>query len=120
MVRGLTIVAAFLFVLVPSIAFAQLNNNCVSYQCYYPPDGCFYCGTSFTNGFSACKEFWDDCYTTGFCDTGNGGCQSQDDCSEVKYKQYWASKPQRSPLGEEWQLVRVAVTTKSAAIRRKS
>lgn len=112
--KRMTVIAVFLFVLVPVASFAQ--NNCVSYHCYFPPGDCAYCDASYTNGNSSCTpdEYGDGCYMAGFCDTGLGGCINAVDCTGVLYRDFWIRLERPRALRDEWQLVDVSVKTKGA------
>jgi len=116
MVRCLTILAVFVFVLVPAVSFAQSDNNCISYHCYFPPVDCAYCDSSYTNGSSSCTAFADGtgCYVGGFCNTGLGGCINADDCTLIQYRDFWIRLERPRALRDEWQLVDVSVKAKVA------
>jgi hypothetical protein len=120
MAKCLTILAAFLFLFVPAVTFAQ--NNCISYHCYFPPDDCAYCGASYTNGNSSCTAdpYGNGCWLSGFCDTGLGGCINAADCTDVMYRDFWIRMVPPKALREEWQLVDVSVKRKTLRHPRNS
>lgn len=128
MVRHLTIIAAFLFFLVPAISFSQSNNNCIPWSCQFPPSGCQYCTVnSSSNGNSSCiaedtGEGYTHCWLLGFCDTGLGGCSGEINCAypEVMYKNYWIRLLPPRSLSDEWQLVDVSVRRKAVHHLRRS
>lgn len=124
MVGRLTIVAAFLFVLLPAVALAQFANNCIPWTCEYPPDGCSYCQVVFTNGNSTCLSsalYEGSCATWGFCDTGLGGCADEISCmSGPFYPNFWIRLSPPRSLREEWQLVEVSVKRKAVHRVRRS
>jgi hypothetical protein len=122
MVRRLTIIAAFLFFLMPVVSFAQ--NNCITWVCYYPPDGCAYCDTTNDgNANSRCErqDDWSACLLTGFCDTGLGGCTDEFSCAhDVFFGGFWIRLSPPRSLRDEWQLVDVSVRRKAVHHLRRS
>jgi len=123
MVRRLTIVAAFLFVIVPAVALAQFNNNCIPWTCEYPPSGCAYCQVTYNNGNSYCEigEDGSACWLVGFCDTGLGGCSDEESCAhEIFFPNFWIRLSPPRSLRDEWQLVDVSVKRKAVHHLRRS
>ena len=109
------IVAGISFIALIAIpAFAQ---NCVSYQCYYPPPyDCAECGTYIYNGYSSCEVGFSGggCNLGGYCDTGMGDdCPPEDNCLPI-----WVRLVKPRPLNEEWSLVRATVRPQSRRQRQ--
>lgn len=123
MVRRLTILAAFVFVLVPVVSFAQSTNNCIPWTCEYPPDGCVFCEVTQGNGSNYCEvdDGWSACWLTGFCDTGLGGCIDEFSCAHLVFSpNFWIRLSPPRALRDEWQLVDVSVKRKAAHHLRRS
>jgi hypothetical protein len=124
MVRRLTIIAAFLFFLVPAISFAQSNNNCIPWVCEYPPDGCSYCQVINVNGNSNCVTdgmYDGGCDSWGFCNTGLGGCSDEFSCMlGADNPGFWIRLSPPRSFRDEWQLVDVSVKRKAVHHLRRS